>query len=129
MVDDVDSAVEFYVSMLGFELDQQFGPAIAILRRGDLELLVAGPQTSAAKPMSDGRIPSPGRGWSRFVLMVEDLKSVVADLESKGVTFLNDVVEQGGRKQILCIDPSGNVIELFQAESTTEQGDHLQPAE
>ena len=58
MVDDVDGAVEFYVSMLGFELDQQFGSAIAILRHGDLELLVAGPQTSAAKPMSDGRRPA-----------------------------------------------------------------------
>lgn len=118
MVDDVDSAVEFYVSMLGFELDQQFGPAIAILHHGDLELLVAGPHTSAAKPMSDGRRPGPGGGWSRFVLMVDDLESVVADLEGRGVRFLNDVVEQGGRKQILCADPSGNVIELFQAEQT-----------
>jgi hypothetical protein len=48
--------------------------------------------------------------------MVEDLESVVGDLEDRGVVFLNDVVEQGGRKQILCADPSGNVIELFQAE-------------
>jgi catechol 2,3-dioxygenase-like lactoylglutathione lyase family enzyme len=116
MVDDVDSAVEFYVTMLGFELEQQFGPAIAILHHGDLELLVAGPQTSAARPMSDGARPSPGGGWSRFVLMVEDLGSVVEDLKGKGVTFLNEVVGQGGRKQILCVDPSGNVIELFQAE-------------
>jgi catechol 2,3-dioxygenase-like lactoylglutathione lyase family enzyme len=90
MVDDVDRAVEFYVSMLGFELDQQFGTAIAILNHGDLELLVAGPQTSAAKPMSDGRRPSPGGGWSR----VDDLESVVGNLEGKGVTFLNDVVNR-----------------------------------
>jgi hypothetical protein len=48
--------------------------------------------------------------------MVEDLESVVAGLRDMGVTFLNDIVEQGGRKQILCADPSGNVIELFQAE-------------
>ena len=41
------------------------------------------------------------------------MASGLADL---GVTFLNDIVEQGGRKQILCADPSGNVIELFQAE-------------
>lgn len=116
MVDDVARAVEFYVSILGFQLDQQFGQAIAILHHGDLELLVAGPQTSAARPMLDGRRPSPGGGWSRFVLTVDDLESVVADLESKGVMFLNDVVEQGGRKQILCADPSGNAIELFQAE-------------
>jgi catechol 2,3-dioxygenase-like lactoylglutathione lyase family enzyme len=116
MVDDVDSAVEFYVSMLGFELDQQFGPAIAILNHGDLELIVAGPRTSAAQPMSDGAKPSAGGGWSRFVLMVEDLEFVVSDLRDKGVTFLNEIVEQGGRKQILCVDPSGNVVELFQAE-------------
>ena len=31
IVDDVDAAVEFDVFKLGFELQQQFGPAIAIL--------------------------------------------------------------------------------------------------
>lgn len=96
MVDDVDDAVEFYVSMLGFELDQQFGSAIAILNHGDLELLLAGPQTSAARPMSDGSKPRSGGGWSRFILMVEDLESVVSGLRDLGVTFLNDIVEQGG---------------------------------
>ncbi len=116
MVDDVDSAVEFYVSILGFRLDQQFGQAIAILNHGDLELIVSGPQTSAAMAMSDGAIPGPGGGWSRFVLMVEDLESVVSGLRDMDVPFLNDIVEQGGRKQILCTDPSGNVIELFQAQ-------------
>jgi catechol 2,3-dioxygenase-like lactoylglutathione lyase family enzyme len=116
IVNDVDDAVEFYVSMLGFELDQQFGSAIAILNHRDLELVVSGPQTSAARPMSDGAKPSAGGGWSRFVLMVEDLESLVSDLKGRGVTFLNDIVEQGGRKQILCVDPSSNVIELFHVE-------------
>ncbi len=116
MVNDVDDAVEFYVSLLGFELKEQYGPAIAILTRGDLELLVAGPNTSAARPMSDGAIPGPGGGWSRFVLEVDDLESWVTELEEKGVAFRNDIVEQGGRKQILCVDPSGNVVELFQPE-------------
>jgi catechol 2,3-dioxygenase-like lactoylglutathione lyase family enzyme len=116
MVDDVDDAVEFYVSKLGFDLDQQFGPAIAILNHGDLELIVAGPQTSAARPMSDGAKPSPGGGWARFVLMVDDLESYVSELEASDVKFLNEIVEQGGRKQILCVDPSGNVVELFEAE-------------
>jgi len=55
-------------------------------------------------------------GWSRFVLMVDDLDSFVLDLEDDGVTFLNEIVEQRCRKQILCTDPSGNVIELLQAE-------------
>ncbi len=115
MVDDVDDAVAFYVSKLGFELQQQFGAAIGILVRDDLELLVAGPKTSAAKPMLDGAKPSPGGGWSRFVLTVDDLESYVARLKAEGVEFKNDILEAQGRKQALCVDPSGNVIELFQA--------------
>lgn len=115
IVDYVDDAVAFYVSKLGFELKEQFGPAIAILAHGDLELLVSGPSASASRPMPDGAIPSPGGGWSRFMLTFDDLASVVSKLKDDGVEFRNDIVEQGGRKQILCKDPSGNVIELFQA--------------
>jgi glyoxylase I family protein len=113
LVDDVSDAVAFYVSKLGFELEQQFGPAMAILVRGDLTLWVAGPKASAAQPMSDGAVPSPG-GWSRFVLIVDDLESLVSKLKDDGVCFRNDIVEMQGRKQIVCSDPSGNVIELFQ---------------
>lgn len=114
IVDDVDAAIDFYVSKLGFELEQQFGPAIAILVHGDLTLWVAGPTASASRPMLDGVIPSPGGGWSRFVLTVDDLVSFVLKLKADGVEFKNDIVEQGGRKQILCQGPSGNVVELFQ---------------
>ncbi len=115
MVDDVDEAVAFYVSKLGFELHEQFGSAIAILVQDDLELLVAGPRTSAARPMLDGSTPGPGGGWSRFVLTVDDLESYVSELKEAGVEFRNEIVEMQGRRQILCVDPSGNVIELFEA--------------
>jgi glyoxylase I family protein len=66
--------------------------------------------------MSDGATPGPGGGWSRFILEVDDLESWVTELKEKGVAFRNDIVEQGGRKQTLCVDPSGNVVELFQPE-------------
>ena len=39
IVNDVSEAVEFYVSKLGFKLEQQFGPAIAILNREDVQKL------------------------------------------------------------------------------------------
>ena len=113
IVDDVSDAVAFYVSKLGFELEQQFGPAMAILVRGDLTLWVAGPKASASRPMSDGARPSPG-GWSRFVLTVDDLESFVSKLTDEGVKFRNEIVKGPGGKQILCTDPSGNVVELFQ---------------
>ncbi len=112
IVDDVPDAVAFYVSKLGFEVEMQV-PAFAILVHGDLTLWVAGPKASASRPMPDGAMPSPG-GWSRFVLIVDDLEAHVSKLKADGVSFRNDIVENQGRKQILCMDPSGNVIEFQQ---------------
>ena len=114
IVHDVREAVEFYTSHLGFDLVQRFGQAIAILQRKDLELLVSGPVASASRPMLDGSVPEPG-GWSRFVITVDDLEKFVEELRSQGVTFRNDIEINADRKQILCEDPSGNVIELFQS--------------
>ena len=113
IVDDVSDAIAFYVSKLGFELEQQYGPAMAILVHGDLTLWVAGPTASASRPMPDGARPSPG-GWSRLVLIVDDLESLVSKLTDDGVGFRNNIVEGPGGRQILCQDPSGNVVELFQ---------------
>lgn len=113
LVRDVDQAVAFYTGSLGFSLQQQFGPAMAIVTSGDLTLWLAGPTASASKPMPDGRQPEPG-GWNRIVLPVEDLTGLVARLRQCGASFRNDIVAGPGGQQILCEDPSGNVIELFQ---------------
>ena len=113
IVDDVDRAIAFYTSHLGFALVQQFGPAMAILEREDLTLWLAGPRASASKPMPDGAQPRPG-GWSRFVLKVDDLEAFVADLRAAGVSFKNEILAGPGGKQILCQDPAGNLVELFE---------------
>ncbi len=113
LVNDVNEAVAFYARHLGFKLEQQFGPNMAILTRDDLTLWLAGPGASAARPMPDARRPEPG-GWNRFVVQVADLPSLVAELRRQGVAFRNDIVRGPGGQQILCEDPSGNVIELFQ---------------
>jgi catechol 2,3-dioxygenase-like lactoylglutathione lyase family enzyme len=112
IVADVDAAVGFY-DRLGFTVEQQFGPTIAIMRRDDLPLWLAGPKASAARPMPDGRTPEPG-GWNRVVLTVADLPATVAELRAVGVPFRNDIVTGPGGRQILCEDPSGNVVELFE---------------
>jgi catechol 2,3-dioxygenase-like lactoylglutathione lyase family enzyme len=114
LVDDLDQAIGFYTERLGFAFKQQFGPAMAIPTLGDLTLWLAGPTASAAKPLPDGRKPEPG-GWNRFVVEVADLPALVADLRQCGVTLRNDIVEGPGGRQILCEDPSGNVVELFAA--------------
>ena len=114
IVDDVASAVTFYTQALAVELRQQYGPAMAILAKDDLTLWVAGPAASASRPMPDGAKPQAG-GWSRFVLEVADLEALVEQLRGRGVRFRNDIVEGPGGRQILCEDPAGNVVELFEA--------------
>jgi len=117
IVDNVEESVAFYTSNLGLEIKQNFAPAIAILVHGDLTLLVSGPKASASKPMLDGTIPSPGGGWNRILLDFDDLEAVVSKLKADGVKFRNNILDGVGGKQIICEDPSGNVIELTQPKS------------
>jgi len=113
MVDDVDAAIAFYTTHLGFELISKTLPAFADVSRGDLRLLLSGPTSSAGRPMPDGRRPTPG-GWNRIHLVVDDLSEEVRRLRSAGAHFRNDIVTGPGGSQILLEDPSGDPIELFQ---------------
>lgn len=113
LVNNVDAAIAFYTDHLGFTLIQQYGPAMAILEREDLRLWLAGPMSSAAQAMPDGAKPSPG-GWCRIVLTVADIETTVHALKAAGVIFRNEVISGPGGRQILCEDPSGNPVELFQ---------------
>jgi predicted enzyme related to lactoylglutathione lyase len=114
VVRDVGASIDFYAGLLGFTLVERYGPAMAILERDGLKLWIAGPLASASRPLPDGRQPAPG-GWSRFVLEVADLRQVMEALSQRGVTFVQSIIEGPGGRQTLCEDPSGNVIELFEA--------------
>lgn len=111
-VSDLERAVAFYRGTLGFSVEQQMGP-IAIVARGDLHLLLSGPQSSGARPMPDGRTQEPG-GWNRIVLYVDDLAGRIAGLRAAGVTFRNEVETGPGGSQILLEDPDGNILELHE---------------
>jgi catechol 2,3-dioxygenase-like lactoylglutathione lyase family enzyme len=113
MVDDVDAAVDFYTKTFGFTLLSSAAPAFADVARGNLRLLLAGPSSSAGRPMPDGRKPEPG-GWNRIHFIVEDIAAEVDRLRAAGVKFRNDIITGPGGSQILLEDPSGNPIELFQ---------------
>ena len=113
MVDDVEEAIDFYVRHLGFTVRHRALPAFADLVRGRLRLLLAGPESSAGRPMPDGRKPGPG-GWNRIHLIVDDIAAEVERLRSSGVSFRNDIVSGPGGQQILLDDPSANPIEVFQ---------------
>lgn len=113
MVADVDAAVDFYTTHLGFTVRMSAAPAFADVTRGRLRLLLSGPASSAGRPMPDGTVPVPG-GWNRIHLIVGDIAAEVERLRAAGVSFRNDIVKGPGGQQILLEDPSGNVVELFQ---------------
>jgi catechol 2,3-dioxygenase-like lactoylglutathione lyase family enzyme len=113
MVDDVDAAIAFYTTHLGFSLLTRAAPAFADVARGDLRLLLSGRTSSAGRPMPDGRQPVAG-GWNRIQLVVDDIGAEVERLRAAGVRFRNDVVRGPGGAQVLIEDPAGNPIELFQ---------------
>jgi catechol 2,3-dioxygenase-like lactoylglutathione lyase family enzyme len=113
MVNDVQAAIDFYTAHLGFTVRSSAAPAFADVTRGSLRLLLAGPASSAGRPMPDGRTPEPG-GWNRIHLIVPDIAAEVTRLRAEGVSFRNEIVTGPGGKQILIEDPAGNVVELFE---------------
>jgi len=114
IVDDVDAAIPFYTSMLGFKLEMHPAPGFASLSRGDLQLLLNRPGAGGAgQAMPNRQLPSPG-GWNRIQIEVDDLEAIVEKLKRAGARFRNEIVTGNGGKQILVEDPSGNPLELFQ---------------
>lgn len=112
LVDDVAACTEFYTRHLGFTVGIA-SPAFADVSRGNLRLLLSGPNSSAGQPMTDGERPAPG-GWNRIHLIVDDVDAEVRRLREEGVPFRNQVVRGPGGAQVLAVDPAGNLVELFQ---------------
>lgn len=115
IVHDVDAAIAFYTTELGFKLEMHPAPPFAMLSRGDLRLVLSAPNPmgGGGQAMPDGTRPEPG-GWNRFAIEVNDLAETVERLRKAGAHFRNDIVTGVGGKQIIVEDPSGNPVELFE---------------
>jgi catechol 2,3-dioxygenase-like lactoylglutathione lyase family enzyme len=110
LVDDVQAAIDFYTTHLGFTLRSHPAPDFADVTRGPLRLLLSGPATSGARATPSDL----GTGGNRIHLIVDDLDTETHRLRSAGLTFSSDVVSGPGGRQILLTDPTGNLIELFE---------------
>ncbi len=114
IVHDAEIAVDFYTKFLGFTINMQAGPAYADIQRGNLRIFMNQPGAGAAgQAMPDGTLPAPG-GWNRIRIVVKDLEDMVNRLKKEGAVFRNDIITGAGGKQVLLMDPSGNLIELFE---------------
>ena len=110
IVDDVQEAIDFYTTQLGFTLNSEHVPAFADVTRGSLRLLLSGPASSGARATPADAATA---GRNRIHLIVDDLDEEVERLRSAGSHFASDIVEGPGGRQILLTDPAGNLIELF----------------
>jgi catechol 2,3-dioxygenase-like lactoylglutathione lyase family enzyme len=110
-VDDLATAVSFYVELLGFEQELRPSPLFAMLYRGDLRLLLSVPGEPHVLP--DGTLPRPG-GDNRISLRVDDLTATVATLRRKGARFRTEIVAGVTVSTVLLEDPAGNPVELFE---------------
>ncbi|GAA3602841.1 VOC family protein [Microlunatus ginsengisoli] len=111
VVDDVQAAVEFYTTQLGFQLRTNPAPAFADVVRGPLRLLLSGSASSGARATPTD-LATPGR--NRIHLIVDDLDAEIDRLRRAGQPFKSEVVAGPGGRQILLADPAGNLVELFQ---------------
>ena len=114
LVDDVQAAVDFYTTHLGFIVRSHPAPAFADVVRGPLRLLLSGSASSGARATPDD---AAGPGRNRIHVLVNDLDSEVTRLREVGVPFRSDVVTGPGGRQILLADPAGNLIELFEEQA------------
>lgn len=119
IVNDIDSCVKFYTQLLGFDVVMNPPGGFALISKGNLHLLLNEPGAGGAgQSMPDGTVPTPG-GWNRIQIKTKDLESAIKELTKQNVRFRNELVKGNGGKQILMLDPSGNLIELVEPVSKT----------
>ncbi|MCO1654626.1 VOC family protein [Pseudonocardia humida] len=110
IVDDVQTAIDFYTTHLGFELNTDAAPAFADVVRGRLRLLLSGPASSGARATPADAATA---GRNRIHLVVDDLDATITRLRDAGVRFRSELVSGPGGRQILIADPDDNLVELF----------------
>ena len=116
-VADVEAALSFYTDVLGLEARTD-RPDFAF---GGAWLDAGGQQVH----LIEGE-PPPGLG-QHFALLVEDLEATVAELRGRGVE-VSDPRPVGRSRQAFLTDPSGNRIELHQANAAPLDARATEPA-
>jgi catechol 2,3-dioxygenase-like lactoylglutathione lyase family enzyme len=111
LVVDVQAAIDFYTTHLGFSVNTSAAPAFADVVRGPLRLLLSGPASSGARATPADATTA---GRNRIHLVVDDLDAEFTRLRGAGLPLRSDVVTGPGGRQFLLADPDGNLIELFQ---------------
>lgn len=110
IVAETAKALEFYMDILGLELDDSrpdlgYPGAWLQLANGQIHLLeVANPDPVENRPEHGGRD-------RHLALQVSDLSEIIQRLENVGITYSKS---KSGRAALFCRDFDGNAIELLE---------------
>jgi glyoxylase I family protein len=110
IVAETAKALEFYMDILGLELDDSrpdlgYPGAWLQLANGQIHLLeVANPDPVENRPEHGGRD-------RHLALQVSDLTEIIQRLENVGITYSKS---KSGRAALFCRDFDGNAIELVE---------------
>jgi lactoylglutathione lyase len=107
-VPDIQKAIHFYTSVLGFEVNKQYGPKIVTLVHGDLPIVLEESEKSSYNVNSTTSGVVLG-------LKTEDIEHTVKTLKEHEVDFIVDQpTDCPPGKFISFRDPFGNVLEYLQ---------------
>ncbi|QKT06690.1 VOC family protein [Gordonia sp. X0973] len=128
-VRDLDEALEFYTSIMGFEPkdDITMGPDfrwVTVAHPAQPELQVH--LTTPSKPLSDDLIAAMQRaqadgGLPGFGLAVDDCRKTYEELSAKGVEFIQPPEERPYGVEALMRDNSGNWMVLVESRDYTPE--------
>ena len=111
IVHDVQAAIDFYTTHLGFTVTTSAAPAFADVVRGPLRLLLSGPASSGARATPRDAAAA---GRNRIHLVVDDLDAEITRLRAARLPLRSDLISGPGGHQILIADSDENLIQLFQ---------------
>lgn len=108
---DVERLADFYVRILGFEINYR-GKTAIFVKASDgsmIEIVPADGELSEATPKTPG--------LRHLALSVTSLDAECERLIAAGVVFLEPPLIKGGNKVVFFRDPEGNLLHLIERET------------
>lgn len=117
VISDPAKALAFYRDTLGMkddgEMEVRGGRMYRLLCGDSLVKLIKMDREPEGKPVGGG--PGRGFGLRYFTVHVDDLRPLIAQLESKGIKVLVPPTEgRPGAIMAMVNDPDGNIVEFLQ---------------
>ena len=116
VVSDLERSRDWYRSVLGAELEREYGGTSAVFRFGAAWLLiVTGGGPTDDKPDVTFEAPDPSSVSHSITIRVQDCRSAYEILSERGAEFLTPPYDWGYEIRCFFRDPDGHLLEISQA--------------